>query len=140
MDVTMTTKDLLGDGGNERTYSLSGGATLGGRCRVRWGDLLRSPEIPAAPAEDRTSLWTQSHVWQHMPRVACFLHPLFLEREVAHRLCNAPAHIQPSLSPHPLRCQYCQCFQYGREAAAGFIHSAGMCFRATAEVQICRRR
>lgn len=44
---------------------------------------------------------------------ACFLHLLFLEGEVDYRLCNAAAYVQPFLSPHPLHCQYCQCFQYG---------------------------
>lgn len=42
MDVTMTTKELLGDRGSERTYSSSEGTTLGRNCRVRSADLWRS--------------------------------------------------------------------------------------------------
>lgn len=60
-----------------------------------------------------------------MRRVRVFLCLLFLEGEVDYRLCNAAAHIQSFLSPRPLQCQYCQCFQYGPGAAAFTGSAAG---------------
>lgn len=49
------------------------------------------------------------------------LYPCFcavLVRKVDYRLCNITAHVQSFLNPHPLQCQYCQCFHYRHEASA----------------------
>lgn len=182
MDVTMTTKELLGDGGSERTSSKT---TLGRRCRVRSVEICGAPADLCTPAVALTftsvtqsvclrpgrrghpshqclrrggvnpeqfpdglkvnvaSLWTESHVWQYMRRVRDFLYPLFLEGEVDYRLCNAAAHIQSFLSPRPLQCQYCQCFQYGPGACSAHRQCSGRkkeafsCSRRRADLHVC---